>query len=137
MDKHAAHERLLYERFKAEADRSSRQVLLAPVSVTLSSEEYGALLQNQEALQQTGFLIEEFGFNTVLVREAPMTAAGFSLTELVADLAQQLLHSRRAEFEEILRLLDEHEDVKFCPHGRPIAVTLTRREIEKQFGRIT
>ena len=165
VDKHAAHERLLYERFKAEADRNSRQVLLAPVSVTLSSEEYGALLQNRDALTQAGFLIAEFGFNTVLVREAPMTAADFSLPELVADLAQQLLRSRRqllpekidgllhsvacrcaikahsstskAEFEEILRLLDEHEDVKFCPHGRPIAVTLTRREIEKQFGRIT
>ncbi len=164
VDKHAAHERLLYERFKADADRSSRQLLLAPVSATLSSEECGALLQNQDALQKAGFFLEEFGFNTVLVREVPMAAADFDLQELVSDLAQQLLRSRRqllpekidellhsiacrcaikahnktseTEFKEILRLLAEHEEVKFCPHGRPIAVTLTKREIEKQFGRI-
>jgi len=164
VDKHAAHERLLYERFKADADQKSRQLLLAPVTVNLSSEEFGALLQNQDALQGAGFSLEEFGFNTVLVREVPMSADGFDLAELVTDLAQQLLSSRRqllpekiddllhniacrcaikahnqtsrAEFEEILRLLNEHEDVKFCPHGRPIATVLTKREIEKQFGRI-
>ena len=164
VDKHAAHERLLYERFKADADQKSRQLLLAPVTVNLSSEEFGALLQNQDALNGAGFAIEEFGFNTVLVREVPMSADGFDLAELVTDLAQQLLSSRRqllpekiddllhniacrcaikahnqtskAEFEEILRLLNEHEDVKFCPHGRPIATVLTKREIEKQFGRI-
>lgn len=164
VDKHAAHERLLYERFKADADQSSRQLLLTPVTVTLSSEEYGALLQNQEVLQTIGFYIEEFGFNTVLIREVPLSAESFDLPELAADLAQQLLHSRRqllpekiddllhniacrcaikahsetsdVEFEEILRLLNEHEDVKFCPHGRPIAAVLTKREIEKQFGRI-
>lgn len=164
VDKHAAHERLLYERFKADADQSSRQFLLEPVTVNLSSEEFGALVQNQDALHGSGFSIEEFGFNTVLVREAPMSADGFDLAELVTDLAQQLLHSRRhllpekiddllhniacrcaikahnrtskEEFEEILRLLSEHEDVKFCPHGRPIATVLTKREIEKQFGRI-
>jgi DNA mismatch repair protein MutL len=93
-----------------------------------------------------------------------MSADGFDLAELVTDLAQQLLRNRKQllpekiddllhniacrcaikahnqtskeEFEEILRLLSKHEDVKFCPHGRPIAIELTKREIEKQFGRI-
>lgn len=164
VDKHAAHERLLYERFKADIDQSNRQILLEPVTVNLSSEEFGVLVQNQDTLYGTGFSIEEFGFNTILVREAPMSADGFDLAELVTDLAQQLLRNRKQllpekiddllhniacrcaikahnqtskeEFEEILRLLSKHEDVKFCPHGRPIAIELTKREIEKQFGRI-
>lgn len=164
LDKHAAHERLLYEKLKEDIDHSNRQLLISPISISLSSEECGALLQNTKALNAIGFDVESFGFNTVLVREVPLSVEQFDITEVVTDLAQQLLKGRRQllpelvdamlhsiacksaikahsrtpniEFEEIIRLLSEHEDVKFCPHGRPIAVVLTKREIEKQFGRI-
>ncbi len=164
IDKHAAHERLLYEKLKSQADNGDRQMLLAPVILNLTSEECGALLQNGPALQAAGFVVESFGFNTVAVREVPLSVEKLDIAEVVTDLAQQLIKGRRqlladlvddllhsiacrsaikahnqtseTEYREILRLLAEHEEVKFCPHGRPIAVVLTQYEIEKQFGRI-
>ncbi len=165
IDKHAAHERLLYERLKAQHTGGEAQTLLEPVPVTLDKEEYTAVLANAEALSQAGFLVEDFGPGTVLVRAAPLLldgedAAG-ALQEVAGKLAEHksglttqhldwVYHNvacraamkagdvtRPEELAALCQKLEENPQVRYCPHGRPVYMLLPRREIEKQFGRVT
>ncbi|MDR3644472.1 MAG: DNA mismatch repair protein MutL, partial [Clostridia bacterium] len=162
IDKHAAHERILYEELKAHGGASA-QLLIEPVTVTLSREEYGAVMENLESLRSAGFGIEDFGGTSVLLREAPMLLragdAAASLQELAGSLAlsrkdalperiERLYHSvacRAAvkggdrnslpELDAIAARVIEMDDIRYCPHGRPVAFILMRGELEKQFGR--
>ena len=163
VDKHAAHERLLYEKLKAESGESDRQLLLSPVSVTLSKEEYSAVLASLDVCAQAGFEIEDFGAGTVLVRTAPMILGGDGVAEAVMEIAGYLASSRTdittekvdwlyhnvacraavkagdpASPRELIDLVHraEREGVRYCPHGRPVFFLLTRKELEHQFGRI-
>lgn len=163
VDKHAAHERLLYEKLKAESGESDSQLLLSPVSVTLSKEEYSAVLASLDVCAQAGFEIEDFGAGTVLVRTAPMILGGDGVAEAVMEIAGYLASSRtdittekvdwlyhnvacRAAVKagdpaspgELIDLVHraEREGVRYCPHGRPVFFLLTRKELEHQFGRI-
>ena len=163
VDKHAAHERLLYEKLRAEGGKSDRQMLLEPVSVTLSQNEYSAVLNSLDVCAEAGFEIEDFGGGTVLVRSAPMILGGSSVAEAVMEIAGYLascktdLTTEKVDWlyhnvacraaikagdtssaEELMRLVDrvEAEDVRYCPHGRPVFYLLPRKELEKQFGRI-
>lgn len=163
VDKHAAHERLLYEKLKAESGESDRQLLLSPVSVTLSKEEYSAVLASLDVCAQAGFEIEDFGAGTVLVRTAPMILGGDGVAEAVMEIAGYLASSRTdittekvdwlyhnvacraavkagdpASPAELIDLVHraEREGVRYCPHGRPVFFFLTRKELEHQFGRI-
>lgn len=163
VDKHAAHERLLYEKLKAESGESDRQLLLSPVSVTLSKEEYSAVLASLDVCAQAGFEIEDFGAGTVLVRTAPMILGGDGVAEAVMEIAGYLASSKTdittekvdwlyhnvacraavkagdpASPRELIDLVHraEREGVRYCPHGRPVFFLLTRKELEHQFGRI-
>ena len=163
MDKHAAHERLLYEELKAGSGKADRQLLLEPVSVTLEKNEYSAVLNSLETCAEAGFEIEDFGGGTVLVRSAPMILGGSGIAEAVMEIAGYLAENRGdittekldwlyhnvacraavkagdpASPQELLALVRraEKEDVRCCPHGRPVFYRLTRRELEKQFGRL-
>lgn len=163
IDKHAAHERMLYERLKRENAQAYSQVLLEPVTVTLSKEEYSAVLEASGLLRQAGFEVEDFGAGTVLLRSAPLSLDRSDLAAAVMEIAGYLLHSKtdltterldwlyhniacraavkagdRTSPEEIAALVErlEQEPVRYCPHGRPVTVLLKRRELEKQFGRI-
>ncbi len=164
IDKHAAHERLLYEELRAK-NEVRRQALLEPLTIHLPGSEYAAALGNRETLARLGFGVEDFGEGCVAVREIPtmltLSAAAESVMQLCERLAagegvpgvdaiDDLLHTIACkaavrahdetspeELSALIRLLDEHEDVRFCPHGRPIAVVLTRAQVEKLFGRIT
>lgn len=162
IDKHAAHERLLYEEFKR-TSVVSRQVLLDPVTLTLPKDEYAAALEKEDILRKLGFLTENFGEGCIMIREIPtmlaLDDAAPSVAELCGRLAagvdvshveaiDEMFHmiackaaikahdvTSARELEELVRLLNEHDDVRFCPHGRSIAVTMSRHQIEKLFGR--
>ena len=162
IDKHAAHERIIYERLKAENDRMPSQQLLEPVAVKLSPTECDAILENTDLLLKTGFAVEDFGGNCILVREIPEYIESGETSALLSDIANRLLTGKevksetldsllhmiacksavrsgdRATNEELLRLVAdvlENENIRYCPHGRPIMTTLSMQELEKQFRR--
>lgn len=163
IDKHAAHERLLYERLKRENAGGEAQTLLQPVTVTLDKEEYSAVLGHLEELSQVGFEVEDFGSGTVLVRTAPLLLDGGDAAGAVMEIAgylASLKHRMTTEHmdwvyhnvacraamkagdsiskEEMISLAEELErnpEVRYCPHGRPVYILLRRRDLERQFGR--
>ena len=164
IDKHAAHERLLYEKLLAGLGGTAAQTLLCPVNITLSGEEKNALLQEKELVEGAGLDVEDFGGNTVLVRAVPPNVTEGEVAPLVEEIAEKLARGTRdarSEKQEWvyasiacrgaikagdrsadLELLALAEDVmsgkvpRFCPHGRPIVLKLTQKEIEKYFGRL-
>ena len=165
IDKHAAHERILFNRLKQQHQCGAveRQVLLAPQTVMLSHEQYEAALSNPEYFERAGFAVEDFGDRCVRIREVPAVLADSPVQDLVTELCERLLQGGREENaifdelyhsvackaaikgnipspereqQELLRLLREDPTVRNCPHGRPVAVAITRRELEKMFGRI-
>ena len=164
IDKHAAHERLLYERLKRENAGGEAQTLLEPVTVTLDKEEYTAALDHLEDFSKAGFEVEDFGSGTVLVRSAPLLLDGGDAAEAVMEIAGYLasLKNRmttehldwvyhnvacraamkagdsitREEMVSLAQELEQNPDVRYCPHGRPVYIILRRRDIERQFGRV-
>ena len=163
IDKHAAHERILFEKLKANQEKISSQSLLTPISVRLSPAAAGELLANKEMLEELGFEIDEFGENTVLLRQIPMDLSTDAAQEAVEQMAADLLNGRRekkttvrdeilhtvackaaikagwkndeAELLALVRQVMAREDLKYCPHGRPICITLSTKQLEKQFKR--
>ena len=163
IDKHAAHERILFEKLKAHQETISSQMLLTPVSVRLRADAVGELLANSPLLSELGFEIEEFGDQTVLVRQIPMDLspedAADALEALAADLLagrknsrstvrDELLHTvackaaikagwttSETELLALVKQVMSREELKYCPHGRPICVTLSKKQLEKQFKR--
>ena len=165
IDKHAAHERIIYNKMKVAArDNVSSQVLLSPVKVTLAKNEYTAVIENIEAFISAGYLIEDFGDGVVVVRECPMLITGDDVEDTVIEMASYLTENRTNIETEIIdrihhtsackaaikagyknsmtemRVLAEQvlydESVRYCPHGRPVLIELSKYELEKQFGRI-
>lgn len=163
IDKHAAHERMNFEALKASTQIAS-QVLLSPVAVRLSREEYNAVLSNLDLYSKCGFAIEDFGNSTVLVRECPSILDGEDVSGLVEETAAKLLdgktditpeqmdwifHSTSCrtavkagdktspyEMELFVKKLLANPNIRYCPHGRPVMIKLSKYDIEKQFGRI-
>ena len=163
IDKHAAHERILFEKLKANQEKISSQSLLTPISVRLSPAAAGELLANKDMLEELGFEIDEFGENTVLLRQIPMDLSTDAAHEAVEEMAADLLNGRRekkttvrdeilhtvackaaikagwkndeAELLAIVKQVMAREDLKYCPHGRPICITLSKKQLEKQFKR--
>ncbi len=162
IDKHAAHERICFDRLKSEEYRPMAQLLLTPVVFTPPAEEGAALLEHLSLLREFGFEAEDFGGGAVIVRQAPFDVAAEDVAEILSELAGKLLASARTdpaaardgllhtiackaavkggqknapeELAKIARaVLDE--GVKYCPHGRPVAVEMTRAQLEKQFKR--
>ncbi|WP_296078747.1 DNA mismatch repair endonuclease MutL [uncultured Eubacterium sp.] len=163
IDKHAAHERMNFEALKASTQIAS-QVLLSPVAVRLSREEYNAVLSNLDLYSKCGFAIEDFGNSTVLVRECPSILDGEDVSGLVEETAAKLLEGKtditpeqmdwifhstscRAavkagdktspyEMKLFVKKLLANPNIRYCPHGRPVMIKLSKYDIEKQFGRI-
>jgi DNA mismatch repair protein MutL len=162
IDKHAAHERILYEQVKSRR-RASSQVLLEPVVVTLPAEEYAAALEGLGLLAEAGIVTEDFGGSSLLVREAPLDLAGQEIPALVSEAAGLLLahkkditparldwifhsvacraaikaHDRTTlpEMQSLAERVLCNNDILYCPHGRPVAFELPQGDIEKKFGR--
>ena len=163
IDKHAAHERILFEKLKANQEAISGQQLLSPIPVRLNPAAAAELLQNKDMLEELGFEIEEFGDNTLLLRQIPMDLSPDDAAQAVEALAADLLVGRRehkdtvrdellhtvackaaikagwvSDEQELLAIAREvmaREDLKYCPHGRPICVSLSKKQLEKQFKR--
>ena len=163
IDKHAAHERILFEKLKANQEGISAQTLLTPMPVRLSPSAAGELLANREMLDELGFEIEEFGDSTLLLRQIPMDLQGEDAADALEALAADLLNGRREHKDTVRDALlhtvackaaikagwnsDERElkaiaaevmgreELKYCPHGRPICVNLSKKALEKQFKR--
>ena len=163
IDKHAAHERILFEKLKSNQESISSQTLLTPVSCRLGAESISHLLSESELLTELGFDLESFGDNTVLVRRIPMDLQLDDISDTLDTLASDLLNGRREkvttvrdellhtiackaaikagwktdpkEVESLVKTVMQQEDLKYCPHGRPICVTLSKKQLEKQFKR--
>lgn len=164
IDKHAAHERMNFERFKARATVET-QMLLAPVVVNLTKDEFIAISENVELIKKCGFELEEFGESQIIVRAIPSLVDGDSVKDLMLEIAQKLLehktdilpdkidwiyhsascrgavkagdYTSRQEQEMFVKKLLSMPNIRFCPHGRPVFIKMSKYDIEKQFGRVT
>lgn len=164
IDKHAAHERQLYEKLAANYGNVPSQLLLQPAAIDLSAEEKQALLENQPLLENAGLDVADFGGSTVLLRAVPADVEPQNAEDLLVQIADRLLKGSRDALNEhtewVLHSISCRAAIKagdksspqelmalaekilsgevppFCPHGRPCVLKLTRKELEKQFGRI-
>ncbi len=164
IDKHAAHERIIYEKLKKESGDGTPQLLLLPVTVTLSKEEYSAVLENIGIINDSGFDVEDFGSGCVIVRECPMELSTDDVEEVIAEIAGRFVDKKqdvmfekldwiyhsvacrsaikagnftsRLEMERFAKQLLSMPEIRYCPHGRPVLVEMTQRELEKNFGRV-
>lgn len=164
IDKHAAHERIIYEKLKSERAADNKQILLAPVTVNLGKAEYDAAINNLNMFADCGFEVEDFGNSTVIVRCSPQYIPAAEICDCITEMADYIAQGKNDIFTEkmewfysnvacrsaikagnkstpeeligIVKHLEEHPEIKYCPHGRPICIVLTKGEIEKQFGRV-
>lgn len=164
IDKHAAHERMIYEKLKAEKAASFSQILLQPITVTLEKSEYDAAINNIDMFKACAFDVEDFGNSTVIVRSAPQYLDAADISDCIAEMADYIAMGKNDIFTEkmdwfyhnvacrsaikagnkstpqelidIVKKLEENPQIKYCPHGRPVCIVMTKNEIEKQFGRV-
>lgn len=162
IDKHAAHERIIFNHLK-KSEVPQSQALLCPVTVRLGNEEYDAVLNNISLLESAGFEVEDFGNSAVAVRAMPASLGAEDVTSVITEAAASLKLRGSVQIDELDRLYHtvackaaikagnittptelcelaktvlSSEDVMYCPHGRPVAFEIKRRDLEKQFGRI-
>lgn len=164
IDKHAAHERIIYERLKKECGERTGQLLLMPVTVNLPKDEYSAVIENLDVISQAGFDVEDFGNGTVIVRMCPMELTFDDVPDIISEIAGRFVEKRQDvmfekldwlyhsvacrsaikagnftsqyEMEKFAKQLLSMPDIRYCPHGRPVLIEMTQRELEKNFGRI-
>lgn len=164
IDKHAAHERIIYEQLKRDSGERTAQLLLMPVTVTLSKEEYAAVIDNIELINSSGFEVEDFGSGCVIVRECPMELSADDVAAVIEEIAGRFVDKKRdvsfekldwifhsvacrsaikagnftsrLEMERFAKQLLSMPDIRYCPHGRPVMIEITQRELEKNFGRV-
>ena len=162
IDKHAAHERILYEKLK-KSQNNDKQMLLSPVGVNLNAKEKEAVMNNIQLLEDNGFIVEDMGLNGVIVRAVPLNISCEDPQSLMEEIAHNLSEGNNAEISEkqewifhsvacrsAIKAGDKATEYElkclvsdiilekiplYCPHGRPVIVSLTKKEIEKQFGR--
>ena len=162
IDKHAAHERIHFDRLKANPEPVMRQQLLAPLAVELPGEQYAVLLENLPLLEEFGFAAEDFGAGCLMVRTVPSEIDTGLVRETLEMLAEKLLTAGEAdpsaardamlhtmackaaikggwssdpsELKVLIRKVQSGE-VQFCPHGRPVKVCISKYEVEKMFRR--
>ncbi len=163
IDKHAAHERILFEKLKKQETRAMSQVLLTPIPAELSREDSAILLENQDLLLECGYELEDFGDHRVLVRAIPDDIDIGDAEATLAVMASDLQHGRRAdpdslrdellhtiackaaikagwhtepaERDALVREVMTRDDLKYCPHGRPICIRMTEGSLRRQFKR--
>lgn len=164
IDKHAAHERIIYERLKTEKGSGYSQILLEPIAVTLNKIDYNSVINNTDVFLEAGFEVEDFGNGMILVRSAPQYLENEDIEQTVIEMSGYLTENKtdirteqmdwiyhnvscRAaikagnistdrELIDIARRLENDDSLRYCPHGRPLCIVLSKYEIEKQFGRV-
>lgn len=165
MDKHAAHERYIFEKIKGDISELETQMLLEPVMVMLSYEEFDALAANVDKLERLGFEVEPDVAPTVAVKGVPIILGDLeNPTDIITELARNFIQCRNdpqleifddlyhsiackaaikandnnstIELQALLNAVYGNENIKYCPHGRPVLITLSKKDIEKQFRRL-
>ncbi len=163
VDKHAAHERVLYERLRTADARFMSQLLIAPAVLAMSAPESGILLENSALLASLGFEIDDFGSGSLVVRACPNDIDAADVGPALSEIAEKLMENRRApamdkrdtllytvackaaikagssttpnEREALISEVMNNPQIKFCPHGRPIVMEITKAQLERQFKR--
>ena len=162
IDKHAAHERILFNKLKND-HKIEVQALLTPITVNLQKDEYNAITENTDLLLRAGFEVDDFGASAVVVRAVPVTLVGEDISSILSEMAESLMKTKTVQLEreeslfhtvackaaikagskttalEMQSLAEKvllSKDILYCPHGRPVAYEIKKRELEKQFGRI-
>ena len=163
IDKHAAHERILFEKLRRSAEPVMSQMLLEPILCKPEREEAALLLENTPLLSECGFELSDYGDGTLAVRRLPSELApddaASVLSQLAADLRagkrtdpaalrDKLLHTLACkaaikggrhtdarEREVLVKRVLGDPSLKYCPHGRPIVAVLTASQLERSFGR--
>ena len=164
IDKHAAHERIIFEKLKNNGGGKESQILLEPCIVTIEKDEYSAIVENLDIISKIGYEINDFGSGSVIVRSAPMYMDIEEIPNSVCEIANYIkdnkkcLDTKKLDWlyhniacrcaikggkgsspEEICCLVQtllDNPNIKYCPHGRPVFVPITKKFIEKQFGRM-
>lgn len=160
IDKHAAQERIIYDELKSNIGELEGQLLLSAISVTLSRDEYTAIFENIEILEKAGFVVEDFGGGTVLVRQIPLILSGENVEAIVMEIAGYLFEQKReilpkkldwiyhsvacraaikagdkSSVNELQMIVNNLPQIRYCPHGRPVLISMERKKLEKEFGR--
>ena len=163
IDKHAAHERMIFEELKSKRMAPVSQLFLEPVVVSLSKDEYAAIVDNMDLFTAAGFDISDFGNATIIVRAAPSYLENVYVSDIIVQMATYILEHRKniqsdyerwlweniacraaikagreTKPEELQALVQRilEEDPRYCPHGRPVAISMKKYELEKRFGRV-
>ncbi|MGN0504497.1 MAG: hypothetical protein ACI4HJ_05575, partial [Ruminococcus sp.] len=162
IDKHALHERIIYNSLKVNPHENT-QLLLVPESVVLSKTEYSSAIENLDMFSQFGFEVEDFGSSTLIVRGAPQYITGEDIADTVTEMVSSISLNKRdistekmdwifhniacraavkagnksseAELRDLVNKLLSDDNLRYCPHGRPVCVVLKKSEVEKLFGR--
>ena len=163
IDKHAAHERILFNKLKANQEAIVGQTLLTPIPVRLDPKAAAEIMNHGDMMEKLGFSLEEFGENTLLLRQIPMDLSPENAAETVETLAEDLLRGRvtepdtvrdemlhtvackaaikagwvndEKELLAVAKAVMSDESLKYCPHGRPICISLSKKTLERQFKR--
>lgn len=163
IDKHAAHERILFDKLRSQPQELLGQQLLSPLPCRLGPEAAATILAHKALLSELGYEAEPFGEDTILLRQIPMELSTEQAAESIAQLAEDLKlgrredrdtlrdellhtiackaaikggwHTDKAELQALVETVMSREDLKYCPHGRPICVKMTKSQLERRFGR--
>ena len=163
VDKHAAHERILYEKLRAGIDAFDCQYLLSPMTCNLSDEQKEAVIENHDEMKKFGFIIDDFGRGTVLVRSLPFWVKAMEAESIIGEIAESIVSCKhdltpeklnnlyaniscraaikandknsQPELETIVEILLNDPNIKYCPHGRPVSITVSKNKLERMFGR--
>lgn len=163
IDKHAAHERIIFEKLKREKGTGSVQLLLIPITVTLEKNEYTVAIEHLDMFRNVGFDVEDFGNGTLIVRSAPSYLRNDDIEDTIIEICGYIAENRKnvmsehmewiyhniscrsaikagdsstaKELIDIAKTVFSDDSIRYCPHGRPVCIELSKYEIEKQFGR--
>ena len=163
VDKHAAHERILYEKLRSGISAFDCQYLLTPINCNLSDEQKEAVIDNPTEMEKFGFVCDDFGRGTILVRSLPFWVKTKEAESVIAEIADSIIACRhdltpekldklyaniscraaikgndknsQPELETIVNTLLNNPNIKYCPHGRPVSTTISKNKLERMFGR--
>lgn len=163
IDKHAAHERIIFEKLKREKGTGSVQLLLIPITVTLEKNEYTVAIEHLDMFRNVGFDVEDFGNGALIVRSAPSYLRNDDVEDTIIEICGYIAENRKnvmsehmewiyhniscrsaikagdsstaKELIDIAKTVFSDDSIRYCPHGRPVCIELSKYEIEKQFGR--
>lgn len=163
IDKHAAHERIIFEKLKREKGTGTVQLLLIPITVTLEKNEYTVAIEHLDMFKNVGFDVEDFGNGTLIVRSAPSYLRNDDVEDTIIEICGYIAENRKnvmsehmewiyhniscrsaikagdsstaKELIDIAKTVFSDDSIRYCPHGRPVCIELSKYEIEKQFGR--